>query len=329
MRISLTSTQGLSIDECLRQTLNAIDVRFKGASSIAIKPNLCGFFSFNSGIGTNPDIVDALIGIIREQTDSKISIVETDTWARGAEEIFTREGYSEIEERHGVELVNLSKGDKISLNFSNLPFPLTFSEQLLDYDYLISVAIPKPGPDERYTGVLKNQFGLVAPGLKTRYHPYMREVIYSIYSAFPPNLSILDARVLLKGIGPISGSPVKKDLVICSENAVALDVVGASLYGFGIKNVPHLNYILKKGGSDPTSNVEIKGDRELLAPIKIDHHSAIAMSIKRRGLWLQKLGNSVSNLGSFLGLAGFAWDDLSFTEKFYALKNRMEKRWKG
>jgi len=326
MGIFVTSTKDRSIDECLRQSFKAIDVRFKDASSIAIKPNLCGFFSYNSGIGTNPDIVNAAIEIIREETDVPISIVETDTWARDAEEIFKRQGYNEIAKRHEVELVNLSKGDKLKLNFANLPFPLTFSERLLDYDYLISIAIPKPGPDERYTGILKNQFGLMAPKFKSRYHPYMKEVLYSIYSAFPPDLSILDGRVLLDGIGPISGYPVKRDLILCSKDAIALDVVGASLYGFGIKDVPHLKYTIKKGLIP--ANLETIGDKELVTPIKINHHSALAISIKRRGLWLQKFGNSISRFGSFLGLAGFAWDELSFTEKFYALKGRIEKKWK-
>ena len=55
----------------------------------------------------------------------------------------------------------------------------------------------------------------------------------------------------------LGGDPIKLDTIIMSENILAVDMIAASLLGYGIDEVRHLK-IANESGLGPTSMKEIK-----------------------------------------------------------------------
>jgi uncharacterized protein (DUF362 family) len=74
------------------------------------------------------------------------------------------------------------------------------------------------------------------------------EVFYNLYNILKPELTIMDARVAVEGNGPTKGKPVKMDLMLTSNDALALDVTALKIMGLSLKEVNYLNYIARKTG---------------------------------------------------------------------------------
>jgi uncharacterized protein (DUF362 family) len=98
-----------------------------------------------------------------------------------------------------------------------------------------------------YSGAIKNLFGCVPSNKRIYLHPYLPEVFYRLYSIFKPQLTVMDARIGIEGNGPTKGKPVKMDLMLTSNDALAIDVTAAKIMGLDWKQT-YLNYIAKKTG---------------------------------------------------------------------------------
>ena len=57
----------------------------------------------------------------------------------------------------------------------------------------------------------------------------------------------MDARVGIEGNGPTKGKPVKMDLMLTSNDALAIDITAAKIMKLDWKET-YLNYIAKKTG---------------------------------------------------------------------------------
>ena len=75
-------------------------------------------------------------------------------------------------------------------------------------------------------------------------HP---EVFYRLYSVIKPQLTVMDARVGIEGNGPTKGKPVKMDLMLTSNDALAIDITATEIMELDWKQT-YLNYIAEKVG---------------------------------------------------------------------------------
>ena len=98
-----------------------------------------------------------------------------------------------------------------------------------------------------YSGAIKNLFGCVPSNKRIYLHPYLPEVFYRLYTLFKPQLTIMDARIGIEGNGPTKGKPVKMDLMLTGNDALAVDIVAAKVMMLDWKET-YLNYIAKKTG---------------------------------------------------------------------------------
>jgi uncharacterized protein (DUF362 family) len=76
-------------------------------------------------------------------------------------------------------------------------------------------------------------------------HPYLPEVFFRLYSLFKPQLTVMDARIGIEGNGPTKGRPVKMDLVLVGNDALAVDIVSTRVMQLNWKDT-YLNYVAKK-----------------------------------------------------------------------------------
>ena len=98
-----------------------------------------------------------------------------------------------------------------------------------------------------YSGAVKNLFGCVPSNKRIYLHPYLPEVFYRLYTLLKPQLTIMDARIGIEGNGPTKGKPVKMDLMLTGNDALAIDITAAKIMQLNWEET-YLGYIAKKTG---------------------------------------------------------------------------------
>jgi len=293
----------------------------EGRTEISIKPNLSRPISSSSGVTTDREIVAGLIEKINSLTKCKINIVETNTAKASADETFRRLGYFALSEEYSnVRCVNLSNDRKVHVQLDGDLFStLLVPESMMFCDLFISVAKLKTHAEYLYTGVLKNQYGLlVSRARRQQYHGLMSKAIADLNRFYRPDLSIIDAIVGMEGFGPADGKSKHVGAVIASADPVAADAVGARIMGIRPEKIGYLKYAAKRGlgtwksveviGSDITSIAEGFD----MIPMRYYYFSKIPLALGRFSL-------GIRNLAELLRLARSA----SVTIGLTAIQRRM------
>jgi len=315
--VSVVSVEDNTIEEALNRAIDMIDgdQAIRDRKMVAIKPNLCTPKSASSGTTTDPRIVGALIRKVNSLTACQINIVETDNAQTNADETFRRLGYRDLCERYeNVRCVNLSKDRKVRVHLDgDILRSILVPESMIFCDCLISVAKLKTHVDYRYTGVLKNQYGLLLSRAKrVQYHGFMSKVIADLNRFYRPDLSIVDGLVGMEGFGPIDGTPKHVGTLIASMDPVAADAVGAQLIGIPPSSVKYLRYAEKKG-IGTTRDLRVVGcDLAHVAtsfasiPSRYSWLSGIALALGRYSAYVNNVAEVVRLARSALSTVGFS-----------------------
>lgn len=270
---------------------------------VIVKPNLCALMSPESGATTNPFMIEALIRVLKKcAPKARIFIVESDSFERSAEEVFASLGYDDLARRYDVELVNLSKDEKISISFprgsflKKIAMPLT----LLDHDFFVSVAKLKTHLFERYSGVLKNQFGCIPKRIKTEFHPFLSQVIPDVNSLITPDFCILDGIIAMQGKGPTWGGKTRRmNVILFSNDPVAIDTIGAKIMKINPKSVPHILSSYRRGVGT-MKNIQIVGEDLNSVSLKLESADWYAYYSCRMGLLLQRIARRFEQWGEWM-----------------------------
>jgi uncharacterized protein (DUF362 family) len=91
----------------------------------------------------------------------------------------------------------------------------------------------------------KNLYGIL-PVYREKYHHILSEKLLELTKNIKV-FSIVDGTIGLHGGSMRMGDPVKTDLIIAGWDPIAVDIVSAKIMGFGIEDVPYLNYIKNSG----------------------------------------------------------------------------------
>jgi len=178
---------------------------------------------------------------------------------------------------------------------------------LLDCDYFVSIAKLKTHETERFTGILKNQFGCLPVKVKDKYHPYLPKVIADVNSVLRPDLCIIDGIVAMEGEGPNFGAPKEMNLLIGGNDPVATDAVAARVMGLDPHSVPMIKTAARRGiGEIELENVVTTG--ESIESVQTDFRfiPTSAFVFHRVSLTFQRLGDSLADLaGAIRGAGGW------------------------
>lgn len=215
---------------------------------VVIKPNLCMVASPKSGITTDLKLIECLIVFIKSLfPGANIRIVESDSFERGATEVFKRLGYEALKEKYEVSLINLSGEPSFEVELKDIPYTLKIPKVFFEDIFLISVALPKTHSYQKITGIYKNQFGCIPDKFKERYHQYLEEMLYILNNRYMiPDLSIIDGRIGMHGYGPIDGDRMEHGFLLLSNDATLADINCSWLMGFNPHKIPYLVYACKK-----------------------------------------------------------------------------------
>lgn len=158
--------------------------------TVLVKPNLITSHTFETGITTDPIVLEAVIMKVME-LDKKAIVVETEGGITSPDEAIIETGMMEVIDRLGSEYINMRKlDDKIELEVENPRALQKFTvAQIAVESAIITVPSMKTLHHTTITMGLKNMFGMLTTRDKYSMHQLgTNNFIYDICKTLPPTM---------------------------------------------------------------------------------------------------------------------------------------------
>ena len=273
-RVSIYEADYDRLERCVEQALDAYAPPLEGRS-VLLKPNILGAMAPEKHVNTHPALVRAVIAAVARRRPGRIMVGDNSGMrAYGSNEHAAR--VAGILDAAGGRYVNLGASPAPVKMDSPFAAELAFSREVLEADVLVSLPKMKTHVATAVTGAVKNAFGHLVGGEKTRLHReavgaenFARAVV-DVFQVRRPDLVIMDAVYAMEGQGPSGGRPREVGRVLASDNAVALDAVMAAMMGLAPRRVPTLRIAEERGlGPADLAAVEIEGPFAVVPKFKV------------------------------------------------------------
>jgi len=214
---------------------------------VFIKPNIVEFNS-NRAIHTNPIIVGAMIRLCLEEGAGEIVVGEGSGHRRNMGCLLRECGLEKVLADHKIRFVDINYdqtkkvvnlGAKTGLGF------IYFSKEAYDSDVLISVPKLKTHHWTNVTLSLKNLFGIASgqaygwPKNELHFQGIVNSIV-DINATRKADLSLVDGIVGMQGDGPLYGDSINANILLLSDDPVAIDATCARLMGFDPAKIEHI-----------------------------------------------------------------------------------------
>lgn len=219
-------------------------------SKIFIKPNFT-FPYYKEGVTTSPAVIESLVRLLKEFS-ADIIIGESDggyySWK--AEDAFKGHHIDAITKRYDITALNLSMVERTYLTVFakgreyKIAFPKFIKEEV---DVFITMPVPKVHCMTGVSLAMKNQWGCIPDTMRLSFHHIFDEAILEITKNLPVTFVIADGIFFLDDTGPMYGAPLRKDLIIASNDIGSFEVTLCEIMGINIDEIPHLKYAKEKG----------------------------------------------------------------------------------
>lgn len=243
--------------------LGGIERFVRPGEKVLLKPNLLTDAPPEKGVDTHPEIVRAVIRLLRPVTRHIVCGDSPSVWGekKDINRVYEVSGIKKVCEEEGVELVYFTKSRIVK------GYPLT--PWAFSCDRLINIPKFKTHGYTILTACLKNLFGLVVGMHKMKLHfdhpgvLDLSRVIVDIYEARRPDLNIIDAVVAMEGDGPGSAGTLKNmRLIAAGSDGVCLDMVLAHLMNLDDLDIPTNREAVSRGlGPGCLADIDVLGGR--------------------------------------------------------------------
>ena len=215
---------------------------------VVIKPNIGWDRVPEQAANTNPELVGAVVRMCIDAGAKKVKVFD-----RPCDEprrCYVQSGIEAAVKSAGGEIFFMDerKFKEVKIGGQVLKTWPLYTE-ILDADKVINMPIAKHHSLTRVTLALKNWMGVMG-GNRALIHQKADQSLADLTLVIRPALTILDATRILVRNGPSGGSlrDVKKmDTLIAGVDQVAVDSLGASLFGLKGEDLPFLNAAEKLG----------------------------------------------------------------------------------
>jgi len=232
--------------DILREAIAGSGLR--GKQKIYVKPNM-SHPAYVPGVVTCPKMLSEVVGLLRD-SNGEVVVGESNGFNYPCNTAFEKTGIEAAVKQAGGSVINLSEDKVVKVKFPASSTPLKelfLPKTVLDADAVVDLALMKTHEFTMFSGAIKNLFGCVPSNRRIYLHPYLPEVFYRLYTIIKPQLTIMDARVGIEGNGPTKGRPVKMNLILTSNDALAIDITAAKIMQLNWRQ-SSLNYVAKKTG---------------------------------------------------------------------------------
>ena len=219
--------------------LGGIDQFVSPGERILLKPNLLIPRRPDEAITTHPEVLRAAIRLVKQA--GGVVVVGDSPAGRSTERILKhlaeRTGMAAVCDEEGVEFVFFTESTKVPYPDGVVAKSFELTSTVADVDGVVSLAKLKTHSFTRFTGAVKNLFGLVYGLKKAEYHMRMKdpesfsEMLVDLAECVKPRLTIMDGVVGMDGDGPSAGRVRKVGVIMASSNPHALDVAALEVAG--------------------------------------------------------------------------------------------------
>ncbi|MDP3732838.1 MAG: DUF362 domain-containing protein [Candidatus Omnitrophota bacterium] len=245
-------------------SLGGISAFIAPKSRVLVKPNLLMAKEPEFGICTHPEVVRAVIKVLKGINCSIYLGDGPSVWGNQAEkvaEVYEKSGMKKICEEEGVELVNFEH-KRWRKNF-----PL--AAWLDKCDCVVNMPKFKTHELTILTGAIKNLFGLVWKTYKTELHKKyfdlndFSKIVVDVYEEIKPALTVIDGIVAMEGDGPATSGKLRNvGLLLTGNDCVALDSILALIMGIKPFDVLTTKEAATRGlGVGNIKSISVAGER--------------------------------------------------------------------
>lgn len=249
---SVAIAQHNEITQSIHQALSALDLAsVVEGKRVAIKPNDTWASREDTSAVTQGDSLRAVIEAVKQHRPASITV----TGGAGAAEtddVFRLSAMMDAIESQGVEFFDHNRPPFEEVQLRHGPQrSVQVNPRVREYERLIVLSQLKVHRMATVTLALKN-IAMSFPaadyyghprGSRQHEHHFFQDLhafIAAMAQAFPIDLAITVGHPAMVSTGPIAGYTVETGLTIASRDALAADVVGARILGFGVQAVRHL-----------------------------------------------------------------------------------------
>lgn len=214
----------------------------KKDEKILFKANLLVGDAPEKCVNTHPAVLRA-VGEIFKTTGAKLSYGDSPAFG-SALAASKKIGMYEVANEIGIELSEFQPGTEVYFEKGIQNKKFTIANAVLESDGVISLPKMKTHGLEKFTGAIKNQFGCIPGLLKGEFHVRIPDalkfatMLVDLDRFVHPRLYIMDGIYAMEGNGPRGGTPRKMNVLLFSEDPVALDSTACRLINLDPALVP-------------------------------------------------------------------------------------------
>jgi len=236
MKVSIVkcnSYKSEELKEALEKSLKNLNFVFKKNMKVLIKPNILAPYPPETAITTNPSVIEELCKILKKY-NADIYIGESSSYE--TKKGFEISGIGKLKKY--AKIINFETQDKQLFEFKSIkevPLP----KIIFEMDLIVNVSKLKTHAFTGVTLCVKNLYGCIPGMAKSSYHKIFPSLesfskfLLELHGKIKPGLNIIDGVIGMEGMGPaLSGKPIRSNIIIAGNNAIATDIIGSEIMGF-------------------------------------------------------------------------------------------------
>jgi uncharacterized protein (DUF362 family) len=236
------------ITEAALQALGGMPRFVSRGDIVLVKPNIGWDRTPELAATTNPEVVATLVRLCVDAGAKKVKVF--DNPCEDPRRCYVSSGIMQAAKEAGatVSYIDERRFRTMDIKGEALKTWKVYQEAV-EVDKVINCPILKHHSLARITMGMKNFMGLVG-GDRSRIHWHLNQAIVDLTAFFKPTLVVLDAVRILTANGPQGGSLkyVKRlNTVAAGNDSVAIDAVGATLFGLVPEELEYLQIAAQRG----------------------------------------------------------------------------------
>ena len=214
----------------LTKAIEKIVSNFEVKGVVLLKPNFNTADDFPAS--TDHRFLEVVVSVLENRGAEKIFIGDSSTFYKSSESVIRKKDLAALKSKDIVEVVNFDRLKRVKKKIPNSKYLKGASiPKLIDeVDSVIYLPCIKTHFHAEYTGSLKLTVGFLPSLEKVGFHfRNLQEKIVEINKLITPDLVIMDARKCFVTGGPVSGRIEEPNIILASEDRVAIDLEGVKI----------------------------------------------------------------------------------------------------
>ncbi len=247
------------------QLIGGISRFVRTGENVLMKPNVLYGTNPQKCVTTHPSVFKA-VGTLLKNAGAVVCYGDSPSFG-SCQSQMQRAGLKQVGDELNIKLADCDKGRTVSHAGSLLIKSFVIANGVLESDGVVNLPKLKTHALVRLTGAVKNMFGCVPGLLKGQYHvklpdPYdFATMLVDLNTLIKPRLCIMDGIIAMEGNGPRSGKPKQMDVLLFSDDPIALDATACRIIGLDPEIVPTSGPGERAGlGTYHSENIDIVGD---------------------------------------------------------------------